>query len=184
MPVVISLVRGINVGGNRMIKMAVLREIYQSLGLENPRTYVQSGNVLFKTSLRSTPALARRIEDAIERSVGFRPTVILRTAPELRDVIARNPFAGRAEIEPSKLLVTFLADDPGPSIRAEVLKIKTSPEELRMEGRELYIYYPNGMARPKLPLAAIERVIKVPGTGRNWNTVNKLLEMAEELEAA
>jgi uncharacterized protein (DUF1697 family) len=102
----------------------------------------------------------------------------------MRDVIARNPFAKRRGIEPSKLLVTFLASDPGPEAREKLHKIKTEPEEVRMDGREIYIYFPNGMARPKLSWPVIERTLRTSGTGRNWNSVTKLLEIAERLEAA
>jgi uncharacterized protein (DUF1697 family) len=145
---------------------------------------VQSGNVVFRTDKRDLAALAKRIEDAIERGFGFRPSVILRTTSELRDAIARNPFAKRSGIEPSKLLINFLASDPGAEIRGKVLSLKTEPEELRMDGRQLYIYFPNGMARPKMSWAVLERTLKVPGTGRNWNSVTKLLEMAEKLETS
>ncbi len=184
MAVIISMLRGVNVGGHNMIKMDALRALYQSLKLRNPQTYVQSGNVIFRTEERDLVRLSRRIEDGIEQSFGFRPHVILRTRSELRDVIARNPFARRRGIVPSRLLVTFLASDPGPEARDKLRRIKTDPEELRIEGRELYIYYPNGMARPKLSWAAIEKTLKTPGTGRNWNSVTKLLEIAERLEAS
>jgi uncharacterized protein (DUF1697 family) len=99
-------------------------------------------------------------------------------------VIARNPFAKRRRIEPSRLLVTFLAEDPGAEARDKVRSIKADPEELRVDGSELYIYFPNGIGRAKLSLAAIERALKTPGTGRNWNSVTKMLEMAEKLEAS
>ena len=79
--------------------------------------------------------------------------------------------------------MTFLASDPGQEAREKLLAIKAEPEELRIEGRELYIYYPNGMARPKLQWPIIEKALKTSGTARNWNTVTKLLEMAERLEA-
>jgi len=184
MAVIISLLRGVNVGGRHKIKMDALRALYVSLGLRDPQTYIQSGNVVFRTLDRDLPKLARRIENEIERSYGFRPAVIVRTSSELREVIATNPFATRRGIDPSKLLVTFLASDPGPEVRDKVLGIKTDPEELRFVGRELYIYFPNGMARPKLPWPVIEKILKVPGTGRNWNTVTKLLEMAGKLESA
>jgi uncharacterized protein (DUF1697 family) len=98
--------------------------------------------------------------------------------------MARSPFAKRSSIEPSRLLVYFLASDPGAEIRDKVLSLKTEPEELRMDGRELYIYFPNGMARPEMSWAVLERTLKVPGTGRNWNSVTQLLEMAERLEAS
>jgi uncharacterized protein (DUF1697 family) len=184
MPVIISMLRGVNVGAHNRIKMDALRAVYESLGLRDPQTYVQSGNVIFRTDRRDLAALATRIEAAIERGFGFRPSVILRTTSELRDAIARNPFAKRSGIEPSKLLVNFLASDPGAETRKQVLSLKTEPEQLRMDGRELYIYFPNGMVRPKMSWAVLERTLKVPGTGRNWNSVTKLLEMAEKLEAS
>ena len=181
MPVIISMLRGVNVGGHNMIKMDALRALYESLGLRDAQTYVQSGNVVFKTQARDLALISKEIEDGIERGFGFRPSVIVRTSSELRDVIARNPFAKRDGIEPSKLLVTFLAGDPEPEASAKLLGIKVGPEELRIDGRELYIHFPDGMGRSKLwPL--IEKALKTPCTGRNWNTVTKLVEMAEALE--
>jgi uncharacterized protein (DUF1697 family) len=184
MAVVISLLRGVNVGGHNKIQMESLRALYESLKLRDPQTYVQSGNVVFRTQERDLTMLARRIENKIEQSFGFRPAVILRTPSELRDVIARNPFAARRGIDPSRLLVTFLAGDPGAEAREQLRKINAEPEELHIAGRELYIYFPNGMARPKLSWVAIEKKLKTSGTGRNWNSVTKLLEIAEKLEAA
>ncbi len=181
MPIVISMLRGVNVGGHNKIKMDALRALYESLGLRGPQTYVQSGNVIFRTEDRDMVRLARRIEDAIERRFGFRPAVILRTASELRDVIARNPFAKRRGLDPRKLLVSFLASDPGPEARDKVLRIKADPEELRIDGRELYIYFPHGMGRSKLP-PVLDRTLKTPATARNWNSVTRMLEMAESLE--
>ncbi len=184
MPVVISMLRGVNVGSHNRLKMDALRELYESLELLEPQTYIQSGNVLFKTRERNLTLVAKRIEDGIERTFGFRPNVIVRTSSDLRGVIAANPFATRRDIEPSRLLVIFLAREPGAEARDKVLKIKADPEELRIVGREVYIYFPNGMARPKLQPAVIERMLKIPGTGRNWNSVTKMLEMAEKLETS
>src|SRR5262249_45464330 len=90
MPVVVSLLRGVNVGGKGMIKMDALRSIYESLGLRDVRTYVQSGNVVFRCD--KVAGLAARIEAAIEKAAGFRPPVILRSAEDLRSIVARNPF--------------------------------------------------------------------------------------------
>ena len=183
MPVMISMLRGVNVGGHNMIKMDALRALYESLGLRDAQTYVQSGNVVFRTQAKDPASLSKKIEDGIERGFGFRPSVIVRTAPEMRDVVARNPFAKRAGIEPGKLVVTFLAGDPAPEARAKLLGINVGPEEVRIDGRELYIYFPDGMGRSKLwPL--IEKALKTPGTGRNWNTVMKLVEMADGLEGS
>ena len=184
MAVIISMLRGVNVGGHNKIKMDALRELYQSLKLRDAQTYVQSGNMIFRTDERDISRLAKRIEAGIERKFGFRPDVILRTAAEMKEVIARNPFVKRRGIEPSKLLVTFLASDPGEEAREKVRLMKCDPEELRIEGREQYIYFPNGMGRSKLSLAALEKTLKTPGTGRNWNSVTKMLEMAEKLETS
>lgn len=184
MNVVISMLRGVNLGAHHRIRMEALRELYESLGLLNSQTWLQSGNVVFRTQNRDMVQLARRIENAIERKFGFRSAVILRTPSDLSSAIARNPFATRPGIDPSKLIVTFLASDPGQEIRDKVLAIGTVPEELWIDGRELYIYFPNGMARPKLPMALIEKTLKTPGTGRNWNTVTKLLEIAKTMEVS
>jgi uncharacterized protein (DUF1697 family) len=110
--------------------------------------------------------------------------VIVRTAAEMREVVAKNPFAKRRGIEPSKLLVSFLASDPGEEAREKVRQMKCDPEELQIAGQELYIYFPNGIGRSKLPWAGFEKALKTPGTGRNWNSVTKMMEMAEKLEAS
>ena len=180
MAVIISLLRAVNVGGRNQIKMDALRALYESLGLEDVQTYVQSGNVVF-TAGQGLERLPGRIESGIETRFGFRPTVIHRTSTELREVIARNPFAARRDVEPGKLLVNFLASDPGEAARKKLLLLKTDPEELRTRDRELYIYYPNGSGRSKLSAALLEKTLGTPGTLRNWNTVRKLLEMAEKL---
>ena len=182
MPVIVSMLRGINLGGNRQIKMDALRAVYESLDLESVQTYLQSGNVVFITAERNLKSLAARIEQEIERKFGFKVEVILRTPAELRQVIAKNPFARRRAIDPRKLLVTFLVDEPERDACAKVLSLKADPEEVRIEGRELYIYYANGMARPKLPWIKIQKMLNTSGTGRNWNTVQGLLELAEKLE--
>ena len=183
MPVAISMLRGVNVGGHNCIKMETLRAMDESLGLRDAQTYVQSGNVVFRTSARDVGSLGNRIAAKIEQTFGFRPGVMVRSTSDLRDVIRRNPFASRRGLDPRKLLVTFLAADPAPEARAKILGIRADPEELRVDGREVYAYYPNGFGRAKLSAALIERTLNTSGTGRNWNTVTKLLEIAEKLES-
>ena len=180
--VVICMLRGVNLGPYHRIKMDALRTLCESSGLTGVQTYVQSGNVVFHTKERNLIKLAKRIEDGIEKQFGFRPAVVLRTTAELRQVVARNPFGKRKGIEPAKLLVDFLAIEPDQHAGEELEKIKADPEELHLDGRELYIYFPNGMGRSKLPWARIDRAVKTSGTGRNWNTVTKLFEMAEKME--
>lgn len=184
MAVIISLLRGVNIGGHHKMKMDALRDFYESLGLQDAQTYVQSGNVVFRTKEHDFSRLAKRIEDAIEESLGFRPAVILRTSVELKGVISRNPIATRRGIDPKKLAVMFLKETPTAECLQNALKIKTAPEELWINGREAYIYFPNGMARPKMSWPAIERALKTTGTGRNWNTVTKLFELAQALEGS
>jgi uncharacterized protein (DUF1697 family) len=184
MPVVISMLRGVNLGANKRIKMEDLRALYSSLKLRDAQTYVQSGNVVFKSDEADLTVEAKRIEATVEKKFGFHSDAILRTADDMRTVIASNPFTGRSDIHPSKLLVMFLASDPGEQARDKLRAIKTEPEELWIDRRELYIHYPNGMARPSLSFAAIEKALKMSGTGRNWNSVTKLAELAGRLEAS
>jgi uncharacterized protein (DUF1697 family) len=183
MHVFVSMLRGINVGQHHRIKMEALKAMYESLGLHDAQTYVQSGNVVFRAKEKDELRLQHKIEDAIQETFGFHSDVILRNAAELRDVIARNPFAGRPEVEPAKLLVTFLGTDPGMDARDKIGAIQTSPDELRLDGREIYAFFPNGMGQSKLSWPAIERIVKTTWTGRNWNSVMKLLAMAEVMEA-
>ena len=120
MPVIVSLLRGVNVGGAHQVKMDALRSLYESLGLRHVETFIQSGNIVFNTEARDLVRLARRIEDAIDKSFGFRCDVVLRTGAELRNALARNPFAEREGIDPAKVLIIFLAADPDPEGCAKV----------------------------------------------------------------
>jgi uncharacterized protein (DUF1697 family) len=178
------MLRGINVGSHNQIKMEALRALYESLKLEQPRTYVVSGNVIFRTKEKNLVSLAKKIEDALEHKFGFRPRVILRTPEEFRQAIAANPFAGRHDIEPAKLLVTFLLAEPGAEAHPTLQSLQAKhPEELHLIGRELYIYFPNGAGQSKLPWSSLEKFLKTTGTARNWNSVKKILEIAEEMES-
>jgi len=184
MAVLISMLRGVNVGAHNRIKMDELRELYQSLKLDDPRTFIQSGNVIFHTRQKNLSQIAKSIQDAIGKTFGFRPEVILRTTDELRKAVAASPFADRPSLEPGKILVTFLSAEPGREAHATLAALKGYPEELHLKGRELYIYFPNGAGTSKLPWSSVEKLLKVTGTARNWNSVIKMLAMAEEMETA
>jgi uncharacterized protein (DUF1697 family) len=183
MPVLISFLRAINVGGHAKIKMDALRALYASLAFQDPQTYVQSGNVVFKSSKRDLRLIASQIQKAIEKKFGCCPEVILRSPAELRAVVGRNPFAGRPQIEPSKLHVFFLAGDPAKDARENLRALAIQPEELHLIDRELFIYFPNGVGQSKLPWARMDKALKTPGTARNWNSVINILEIAETMEA-
>ncbi len=182
MPVLISMLRGVNVGAHNRIQMDALRALYTSLKLDDPQTFVQSGNVIFRTKEKPTPQLAKKIQAAIESKFKFSPEIILRTADDFRAALAVNPFARRKDIEPGKLLITFLAAAPGPQAPKALELFKDHPEEVHLIGRELYIYFPNGAGKSKLPWSQVEKFLKVPGTARNLNSVQKMLAMAEQME--
>jgi uncharacterized protein (DUF1697 family) len=181
MNVMICLLRGVNLAGHKKVPMEVLRNLCTALKHCDVQTYVQSGNVVFRTREQGALVVAKKLEKAIEKRFGFRSDVFVRTPSELKDVIARNPFAKRSGIEPGKLLVTFLAAEPAPEVREAILRIKPDPEEVHLSGRELYVYYPDGIGRSRLS-GVIDKALQKIGTARNWNTVTKLLEMAEKLE--
>jgi uncharacterized protein (DUF1697 family) len=178
----VAMLRSVNLPNHQKVDMQTLKTLCISLGLRDVQTYIQSGNLVFRDGGEDPAALTGKLEEAMEAGFGFRPIVLVRTASELRKVIAKNPFAGRAEVEPSKLLVVFLDHPPARAARDKLLAIPCQPEELHIHGREVYIYYPEGMARPKIPLVRLEKALQCSSTGRNWNTVNKLLGMAEALE--
>jgi uncharacterized protein (DUF1697 family) len=183
MPVIICMLRGVNVGGHNKIKMEELRAICGALKLRNACTFIQSGNVIFSTTERDLETLGAKIQSAIEKKFKFRPAIILRTVDELREVIAKNPFPKQAETDPGKLLVNFLAADPGNHARKQALAVDTTPQEMRLHGREAFIYFPNGQGQQKMSWPAIERILKTTATGRNWNSVTKMLVIAESLES-
>ena len=184
MAVYISLIRGINVGGHKSVKMDALRALYHSLGLKGAQTLLQSGNVVFESENPEPLDLARQIAAGIEKSAGFRPEVILRTAADWAEVIAENPLARQAKDDPSRTLVTFLAGAPSDAGRAALIAAHKGPESLVFSGQELFLYYPDGAGRSKLTNVFIERYLGLPGTARNWNTVMKLHAVCESFTRA
>jgi uncharacterized protein (DUF1697 family) len=175
------MLRAVNVAGHQKISMEALKTLCVSMGLKDVKTYIQSGNIVFREHGKTPEKLARTLENGIEAKFGFRPAVLVRTVAEMRAVITNNPFAQRDEVQPNKLLVVFMNSAPVQKTVDQVLTLPCDPEEIHILGREIYIYYPEGMARPKVPLARLERILQCSSTGRNWNTVNKLLAMAKEL---
>ena len=182
MKATICLLRAVNVSGRNVIRMEALRRLCETLELVNPQTHIQSGNIICGVK-RGSATFARRLEEALLHEHNVTTNVIFRTAAEMKEVIARNPFSGRADVAPNRLMVSFLAADPGPAAHDNIRKLPAGPEEVHLLGREVYIYFPDGSGQSKLTQAALDRALKVSGTARNWNTVNKLLELAEKWEA-
>lgn len=178
MRTVISLLRAVNLGG-RQVKKDQLIAIHEAAGCIAPSTFIASGNVLFETRERDLGKLSRRIESEFERSAGFYSEAILRTLDELRGAAARNPFAGRDGLDGSKLLVTFLASAPEQAAIDLAMAMDVAPEEMHIIQKEMFLYFPNGMGRSKFPSAKVGKALGgIAGTGRNWNTVLKLIELA------
>ena len=178
MPVYVSLLRGINVGGNKKIKMADLRALYESLGFTNVSTLLQSGNAVFKSDLTDTSKIAKRIEDGIEAQFGFHSDLFVLTAQDFRTAFDNNPFTG-GDYEGSKLLVTFYAATLPDDLIQALHDAHDGPETVKSHGNVLYIYFPDGMGRSKLAGKTLGQIIKISGTGRNWNTMTKLLALVE-----
>ncbi len=172
----VALLRGINVGGKGLIPMAELRSLFTSLGFEDVATYIQSGNVVFRSATADPDEVADRIEGAIAETFASSPTVILRVPVELEAIAARNPFLpGGADL--TKLHVVFLRDVP--EDRAAALDPEHSPgDRFVLDGREIYLHLPNGAGRSKLGLDYFERVLGVRGTQRNWNTLVRLIDLS------
>jgi uncharacterized protein (DUF1697 family) len=178
----VSLLRGINVGGNKIIKMEALRALHEELGLAGAQTLLQSGNVVFASNEADAAALARRIKDGIRRRFALDVEIMLRRAAELDRILRRNPFPEEGRRDPSHLLVMFLAAPPKADAKAALASAEVAPERLEIIGSEVFLYYPNGIGRSKLTGTLIEKRLGIAGTARNLNTLAKLLEMAQALE--
>jgi uncharacterized protein (DUF1697 family) len=172
-----SLFRGINVGGNRIVPMSELKNLHQALGFKDVVTYIQSGNVVFSSDATNPAQLARQIEESFAQKFGFQSQVMVRTSAELQEIIASNPFQNQPEKEPKWVAVLFLTTRPESSALEDLKKTYSGPEEIYLIGQELFVYYPDGIGRSKLTLPLIEKKLKTVGTGRNWNTVLQLQKM-------
>jgi uncharacterized protein (DUF1697 family) len=172
----VALVRGINLGGRNKVSMADLRALIAGLGAEDVATYVQSGNVIFR-SADGPGKLTEAIEERIRRDLGLSVTVLLRTRPQLARVLAGNPFTSGGEAS-TKLHVTFLAEKPDLARVRELDPEHAEPDQFRVVGQEIYLHCPNGYGRSKLTNAHFEKKLGVAATTRNWNTVTKLAELA------
>jgi uncharacterized protein (DUF1697 family) len=175
----IALLRGINVGGRRKVPMAGLRELMSELGYEDVRTYVQSGNVVFTGPDAAPEKVARRLEQAIETTFGFDVAVVVRSRDELAAVVRADPLGDEAT-DPGKYLVSFLSDEVDPDHLADIDLEEFAPETFRLDGRELYLWLPDGVHSSRLAKALTDKRLGTTATSRNWRTVEKLLALADE----
>jgi uncharacterized protein (DUF1697 family) len=171
----VALLRGINVGGHGKIAMADLRALMGALGFEDVATLLQSGNVVFTAKATSPDQLVRVLEGALDAELGMSVKCLVRTGVEMRSVVDQNPLAEVAT-DNARFLVTFLSSPlhgtpPDPA--------EFAPEQFRIAGREIYMWFPDGVRNAKLARVNWDRKYKVVATGRNWNTVTKLADMAQ-----
>jgi uncharacterized protein (DUF1697 family) len=168
----VALLRGINLGARNKIAMADLRELVAGLGAEDVETYLQSGNVVFRGAVEPSA-----IEARIERDLGLTIAVLVRTASQLKRVVAGNPFVQKAS-DPKQLHVTFLVDPPPRGAVGELDAERSPGDEFEVARCEVYLYCPAGYGVSKLSNAYFEQKLGVTATTRNWNTVTALAELA------
>jgi uncharacterized protein (DUF1697 family) len=174
-PAYAALLRAINLGSRNKISMPDLRQLFDDLGADDVRTHVQSGNVAFRSKIRSTEELVAALEDRISSELGLDIKVLLRTEAQLAKIVGDSPFAESADL--SKLHVTFLVDAPAAERVAALDPAKFEPDRFAVVGREVHIHCPNGYGRTKLNNAFFEKKLDRVGTTRNWKTVTTLAEM-------
>jgi uncharacterized protein (DUF1697 family) len=175
----VALLRGINVGPHKRIAMPALRETLSRAGFENVRTYVQSGNVLLR-STASELELRDTLERLIHAEFGFEVDVLVRTDAQLAQVVANDPL-GEVAQNPKRYQVTFLSAELEPTVLEKLNQLRAPREALAAHGREIYAWHPDGAARSKLWAALAGNTLGVTATSRNWTTVTTLLAMAQEV---
>ncbi|REE67659.1 uncharacterized protein (DUF1697 family) [Paenibacillus taihuensis] len=185
MAIHIALLRGINVGGKNKIKMAELREALEASGIQRVQTYIQSGNILFESE-KEEPELCKHIEQVIEASFGLSIRVIIRSAAEMEHIAANRPFTeaqvakAAASCEGECLYVSMMLDAPKPDKLSKLEAFDAGADQWILAGRDLYLLFAESVRGSKLAVQADK--LSQPTTVRNWNTVNKLIELAREME--
>jgi len=180
MPIYVALLRGINIGPHKRMKMDELRASCEGLGFDRVQTFIQSGNVVFQAAKLASASISRKLEDRILKDCGFPVDVISRTREEMGKIIQNNPWVKERGIDPARLHVAFLSDVPTAGAIKKLESLTIKPDKVHAAGKEIYLYFPNGVSGSSLWKHPLDRVLAVPVTMRNWNTVNSLYEMAVE----
>lgn len=173
----IILLRGINVGGNNIIKMADLRDVLGKAGYANVRTYIQSGNIAFESDKTDASDICAHVQACLQASHGFTPKTLALSIEALAQIIADNPYS-EAETEPKFLHVNFLASAPTSPNRGALNALKRESDRFHITNTAIYAHLPQGMGNSKLALQ-MERHVGVAMTGRNWRSVNKIMALAQ-----
>jgi len=180
MTIYVAMLRGINVSGQKTIKMENLRVSFEALGFRRVRSYVQSGNLIFEATRTSSDNLSKNVGEKILSDFGFSVPLVLRTSDEMKKIVGDNPFVKEEGIDRSKLHVTFLSAFPNKAALGKLDALNVLPDQFRVKGREIYLYCPNGYGRTKLSNVAFEKLLSLEATTRNWKTINTLAEMSSE----
>ena len=170
----VALLRSVNLGPNRL-KMADLRAAFEAAGFADPRTIVQTGNVIFESD-KSPDALEPQLEEALHARFGYGTKVFVRSAAHIRALVAANPFPDMARDDPAHLVAMVMRQAPTPEQLAALKASIVGPEEAAARGSDVYLRYPDNIGESKLTSAVIERRLGCAGTARNWNTVRKIVE--------
>ena len=174
----IALLRGINVSGQKKIKMPDLKLLFEEMGFQDVETYIQSGNVIFSSKEKSPEKLEQKISSAIKRKFGFDVQVMVLTPEEIEYVLNNNPFVKKQKTNPYSVYVTFLSEEPSSVNIKKMKEVNYNPEEYFIDGRYIYLFVPNGYGKAKLNNNFFENKLNVSATTRNLNTVNKMFELS------
>lgn len=177
----ISILRGINVSGHNMIKMEALKKIYTGLAFYDVQSYIQSGNVVFRTKGSDPEMIGIKVQAEIKKEFGFDVPVMVIELNEMRKIAKENPFIMDKSKDGSFLHVSFLSGDPGKALVNKIDGALYLPDEFRWKGRAIYLYCPGGYGKTKLNNGFFESKLKITATTRNWKTVNELIRMAEDI---
>ena len=180
MAVYISLIRGINVGGHKIVKMDRLRAALEKLGFQKVQTYIQSGNIVFQLPKQSPSTISKTIKDAVGKEFGHSAEIITLTADEVKATLDGNPFLKKKGIDITKLHVLFLSGRPEAADINKLAAIPSRDDQFEWRDECIYLYLPNGAGESKLATAPFNKLLSVQATARNWNTVNRLHQMAQD----
>lgn len=176
----VALLRGINVGGRKLIKMAQLAQIFTAAGFKNVRTYIASGNVIFESGSANRAALTRKIEKALQKALGYDVTVVLRTLSEIESIVNRNPFKKYEASKDVMLCVVFLANEPKTRPKLPLVSLTDNLEVFEVaEGTACVVLRRKKTGWFGFPNNFVEKQLNVAGTTRQWSSVSKLLKFAE-----
>ncbi len=176
----IGLLRAINLGSHNKVSMSDLKALLADLGLKNPQSILQSGNLVFGSAPRATAALETLLETTAAKKLGLHTDFFVRTGAEWQQAIADNPFPKEAKLDPSHTVLMCLKDAPPPAAVTALQDAIKGREVVKAKGRHAYFVYPDGIGTSKLTMTLIEKKLGTTGTARNWNTVLKLGALTEK----